>query len=128
MSRFTLGGREMRKHITIALAGLFAVAGLTVAPPSASGTHGTLAGSVTLYGDPDFGGDQVVIQEAQIPSACTAIPAGVTTVRSAQNNTNSPGTSVSFYTSAGCATLLATVGPGMSNRNINNAQFWRVTP
>jgi hypothetical protein len=121
----------MRKTILATLAGMFAIFGLVAVPTESA----VAAGSVTLYEKAQFDmtGAASQILEAQIPTACSAIPPNLTTVRSVQNQTSGPGTSVSFYTASSCAlaSLVATVAPGASNPDINSptgAGFWQRTP
>lgn len=83
-----------KRIITSLAAAALATLGLAAMPASADTTN---VGDVLLYEQPNRVGDPTVVPEAQIPTTCSAIPAGLATVRSAENLTSAPGTTIAFF-------------------------------
>lgn len=111
----------MVKRIVFAVAALFLMLGLTAAPAH-SDQEGP--GEITLYEltNLDRDGDFVEVPEAQVPTSCSSIPAPLTVVRSAFNETS---ITVAFFTASdtSCNNALAELGPGKS-ANIAEAGRW----
>src|SRR5690625_1304054 len=106
-----------KRNMTALAAAAFATLGFAALPANG---HDANAGAVAAYELEEFQGQRQNVTEAQIPATCSAVPTGLETVRSAQNATSGPGTTVAFFPTSdlACADAIVTLEPGESVSSI----------